>query len=249
MSRTFDALLKAEKDKPSGVNAKIFSNPGIFSPKKDPHKFKVITWITEEYKRMKQHISSLSEVNEIKAILFTSSKSEEGTSTVLFNFAIDLVNDGEKVIIVDANLRTPAIHSFLSLEQENGFSELIYGQKSIDQALKKTEIKNLTVITSGSPVTNPSTGLASVKLPALIQELKIKADWILVDSPPIHDYNDSCILADKLDGVILIIQAEKTKWEVVQSAKERISRNDIKLLGAILNKKQMHIPNWLYKLI
>ena len=249
MSKTFEALQKAEKERSKSTKAKVFSDVDLPAKGKNIHKLKVSTWINEEYSRVKHHLHSLKIPDEIKTILFTSSKPEEGTSTVLFNFALNIANDGDPVIIIDSNLRTPVIHDFAALDKENGLSDLLTGNISLGQALKKTEIKNLEIITCGSLGANPSHLLSSDLIPKLIEKLRNRADWILFDSPPIHVYNDSCILAEKMDGVILVVQAEKTKWEVALSAKEKINKTNSRLLGAILNKKQMHIPNWLYNLI
>jgi Mrp family chromosome partitioning ATPase len=79
--------------------------------------------------------------------------------------------------------------------------------------------------------------------------LKSHADWVLFDSPPIHKYSDAAILANEVDGVIMVVQAEKTKWEVTQNARDIITKGNAQILGAVLNKKQFHIPALLYKLI
>ena len=74
-------------------------------------------------------------------------------------------------------------------------------------------------------------------------------DWVLFDSPCIHSCNDASTLAAKMDGVVMVVQAEKTRWEVAQSAKERIESEKIKILGAVLNKRKMLIPAWAYKIL
>lgn len=249
MSKTFEALQKAERDQTKSIPANVFSSGGASSKNRSSDKQKVITWVTEEYRRLRQYIVSSYGSDKIKSVLFTSAKAKEGTSTVVLNFALDIARNGEKVILVDANLRTPAIHSFLGLNRENGFTDLLYGKSKLENVIKRTDVENLEVITSGAPLDNPVIGLSSKLLPSIIVEMKARASWILFDSSPIHDYNDSRNLAEKLDGVIMVVQAEKTKWEVAQTAKEKISGKNIVLLGAILNKKQMYIPNWLYKII
>ena len=103
------------------------------------------------------------------------------------------------------------------------------------------------IITHGKQSERTLTGFSTDTIKPIINELKSHADWVLFDSPPIHKYSDAAILANEVDGVIMVVQAEKTKWEVAQSARDKITKGKAKILGAILNKKQMHIPNLIYK--
>ncbi len=247
MSKTFEALKKSEKEARKNKGAVIGSKLMTFSNIKKASKAKVLSWIAEEYKRMGSHLRTDDNKNDIKTLLFTSSHSGEGTSTVLINFAIEMAKGGEKVLIVDANLRAPIIHENFNLEINNGLTELLYKKRNVGDVIKKTHLENLNVITSGAPISNPFTSFTSDSLRPLIDKIRPYADWILFDSPPIHAYNDSTALAEKMDGLIFVIQAEKTKWEVAQSAKEKITKENTKILGVILNKKQMHIPDWIYK--
>ena len=79
--------------------------------------------------------------------------------------------------------------------------------------------------------------------------MKLQADWVLFDSPPINVYNDASALAAKMDGVVMVVQAENTRWEVAQSAKKKIKNAKVSLLGVILNRRKMHIPDWAYKML
>lgn len=249
MARTFEALMKAEKDhqiKPE--EAKVFD----IRPQAQisiPKNYKLPPQVAEEYHRMKQLILNANPDRKIKTVLFSSSREGEGTSTVTRDFAITLASTGDTVLLVDANLRNPVLHNLFNLEKRAGLTELLTGGKALAETINKTEIPNLSIITSGVPPSNPSSIFQSKLLDALLEQMKQQADWVLFDAPPIHSYNDASTLATKMDGVIMVLQAESTRWEVAQSARERIESEKVKILGAVLNRRKMYIPGWAYRML
>ena len=136
-----------------------------------------------------------------------------------------------------------------SLEKRTGLTELLTGGKALADTINKTEIPNLSVITSGVTPSNASSIFQSKLLDALLEQMKQQSDWVLFDAPPIHSFNDASTLAAKMDGVIMVLQAESTRWEVAQSAKERIEHDKVKILGAVLNRRKMYIPQWAYRML
>ena len=247
MARTYEALLKAQKDhQMTSEEVKVFDlRPDTQYPL--PVNFRVPLQVAEEYQRMKHLIRNASPDQKIKAVVFSSAKAGEGTTTVLSNFAISLAAGGERVILVDGNLRNPALHNLFNLDKMSGLSDHLLGTSTLPDVMKKTEMQNLFVITSGIPHTNPSSLFESKVLDSLIAEIKGQSDWILFDSPPINAFNDASALAAKMDGVIMVIEAENTRWEVAQSARERIASEKIQILGAVLNRRKMYIPEWAYR--
>jgi len=249
VAKTYEALLKAEQEKvipPEEVT--VFDT----NSQAKPHflvSFKSVPQITEEYHRMRQSLLSASPLHSTKALLFASATKGEGTSTVITNFAITLATAGDKVLLVDANHRNPSLHELLSVEKNSGLTELLLDNKSVEELIKKTTFNNLCIITSGTHLSNPSSLFESKQFDNFITQMKAQADWILFDAPPINIYNDASTLAAKVDGIILVVEAEKTRWEVAQNAKERLENGKIKILGAILNRRKMHIPEWAYKML
>ena len=244
MSKIFEALQKAEKEKIPHINK---------HPNKDDKttltNFSLDVRISEELRNIKLSIRSTSDQNNIKTILFTSSNSGEGTSTILVNFAKEIATSGEKVIIVDTNLRNPILHKLMNIENTEGIAEAIENKKSLVEIIKKTDTENIQLITHGQQIERPRKSFTTDDIKPIINELKSHADWVIFDSPPIHKYSDAAILANEVDGVIMVVQAEKTKWEVAQSARNIIAKGNALILGAVLNKKQFHIPAFIYKLI
>lgn len=208
--------------------------------------FKTPDHIVKECDRIKHHIlKTLPEKN--RTVLFSSSKEKEGTSTVLFNFAVTLAAAGEKVLLVDANLRAPVLHAFFKVDNTNGLSDVLVGRVPVDNVIQNTQIENLMLISAGTSQPNPLVLFQSEYFEALSREIKTRADWVLFDSPPINAYNDACVLASKTDGFIMVVKAGKTRWQVANSAVNQIKQWDAKISGAVLNSKKMHIPDWLYK--
>ena len=244
MSNTFEALQKAEKKK-MGPNTKRPNK----NNKTNLTNFNLDVLITEELKNMKLSIRSIGDQKSIKTILFTSSNPGEGTSTILVNFAKEIAASDESVIIVDTNLHSPILYKLMNVENIEGIAEIIEKRKPLIGTIKKTGTKNIQIITHGKQSEKNITGFSTVTIKPIINELKSHADWVLFDSPPIHKYSDAAILANEVDGVIMVVEAEKTKWEVAQSARDKIAKGNVQILGAVLNKKQFHIPALLYKFI
>ena len=199
--------------------------------------------ISKEYQGLKHHLISSAVDKEIKTILFSSCAKGDGNSTVLSNFATTLASRGDNVLLVDTNFRDPCLHDLFKIDKKDGLTELLLEEKSLNDVIKQTKIENLSVITSGVAHTT----LESQSLGSFIEQVKPLYDWILFDCPPIHACNDPKIIADKMDGVIMVTQAESTRWEVAQSAKKMIENTKIKVQGVVLNRRKWHIPRWIYQ--
>jgi capsular exopolysaccharide synthesis family protein len=249
MSKTFKALMKAAKDKRMGPEEKgaFYLRPHY--KHRLPLSSKHIPGISEEYHRLKHSLASKLSGDTGRAILFCSSNNGEGTSTVLNNFAVTLAAGGSSVLIVDANLRNPTAHISFNLIPRQGFTELIMGKDTLSKIIKTTKVNNLSVITHGVHHSNPSRLFESQAMVAIAEKIKTKAEWILFDFPPVNLYNDAISMAGLMGGVVMVVEADKTRWEVAQRAKRRLEDDGGKILGVILNRRTMHIPDWLYRML
>ena len=239
MGKTFEALKRAEEERKVRV--------GYPSDNHRPKGLKITPKTVIEHHRLKYNLLRLNPAKKMKALLFSSSARGEGTSTVLINFATSLAADGDRVLLVDANLRNPSLHGAFDLERENGLTELLLNQRTLEEVIKETGIPHLFVITSGVFFSNPFVILESDSLKTRTEEMKANADWVLLDCPAITSCNDAASLAGSVDGLILVVEAERTRWEVAENARKSIKSGNGNVLGVVLNKRRYHIPNWLYK--
>ncbi|NWF56545.1 MAG: CpsD/CapB family tyrosine-protein kinase [Syntrophaceae bacterium] len=209
-------------------------------------KFKDPSMAVEEYRKMKYKILANGPGKPIKTILFCSSYRGEGTSTVFLNFGQTLAGEGYRVLLVDANLRHPTLHRLFHLPQENGLTDLCFGNDNLETVLKNTLWNNLWVVTSGHSYNNPTAAFESEFLETSIEGMKMQGDWVLFDAPPMNSCSDALALAGKVDGVVLVVEYERTRREVLQQYKDRLEKNGAHILGVVLNKRRFHIPRWVY---
>jgi capsular exopolysaccharide synthesis family protein len=244
MAKTFEALQRAEAERRTR-EVETGGNGGHNNH--HPGSLKITPQTVIEHHRLKYNLLRLNPGKKIKALLFSSPTRGEGTSTVLINFATSLAADGDRVLLVDANLRNPSLHGAFDLERENGLTELLLNQRTLEEVIKETGIPHLFVITSGVFFSNPFVILESDSLKTRTEEMKANADWVLIDCPAITSCNDAASLAGSVDGLILVVEAERTRWEVAENARKSIKSGNGNVLGVVLNKRRYHIPNWLYK--
>ncbi len=249
MANTYEALLKAEKEHKIRQEENRVLDSKSKSKAGKPVSLQIPFSLEEEYYRMKQRlVIALPKANK-KALLFSCCSRGEGATSILLGFAITIAKGNERVLLVDSNFRNPALHDCMGIEKRKGFVEMILGECTLQEAMKTTRVNNLKVITAGIQHSNPFSLLETANMDTLITQMKAEADWILFDSSPINLYSESVALASKMDGIIMVVRAEKTRWEVAQAAKKQIEDSRGKVLGVILNRRKMYIPGWAYRLL
>jgi protein-tyrosine kinase len=177
------------------------------------------SYIAEQYKVLRTNLYTLSSASEkpLKTILITSSIPQEGKGITASNLALAISLE-KKVLLIDADLRKPSIHALFGLPRTPGFSDLLNGSMDIEYFLKKPPIGNLYVMPSGSVINNPAEALNNLKVKKITDELKLKFDFIILDSPPVVNVTDALILAPLCDAVILVVKAEKTPKRLIEEA-------------------------------
>ncbi len=175
-----------------------------------------------------------------KAILVTSAHAGDGKTTMVTNLGIGLAESGARVLLVDADFRRSRLSAALLMETEKGLCELIEGSTPVnayrDEELRKpTGIPNLFALPCGKAQGNVSTLHYSKRLPEIMQRLKDSFDFILYDAPPVMPLADSRLIAQMVDGVVLIVRAGKTSKAALQSVKAVLADDEVPILGTILN--------------
>lgn len=237
MSRIYDALQRGASLEAS---RRGFVAPGSNGgPPVDP--------VEEGYQRIAQGIQGQPGWQRKGAVLIASAVHGEGASTVAREIASLLCRDGSaQAVLVDANLRTPSQHLAFRLERTGGLAELATRGLAPEAAVRQGPGSSLPVVTAGRPAGSPPAVLGLPALKAALEHLRARFDWVIIDGPPVTVYSDAAILARLADGVVLVVEAEKTRWEVVSQAKRTIEESGGRILGAVLNRQRYHIPPALY---
>lgn len=192
--------------------------------------------IAESYRALRTSISFASIDAPLRTILVTSAHKGEGKSTTSINLAIAMAMEGRQVILVDADMRRPSLHRALDLPSAPGLTDVLLGNKPVSEALKKTEVEGLRVLTSGPIPPNPAELLNSGPMTSLIAELKEMADIVIFDTPPCLPVTDAQVLAAKVEGVLLVAEIGEAKKAEVKHAKELFDRAHARTVGMIFNK-------------
>ncbi len=192
--------------------------------------------VAEAYRSLRTNLEFASLDHPLRTLLLTSPGPDEGKSTTLANLAVTTAQAGRRVIIADCDLRRPRQHEIFKVSNSVGLTTMIRDERALAQPpLQETEVSGLRVLPSGPPPPNPAELLASQRMSQIIQRLVELADLVLFDAPPIVAVTDAAVLASKVDGVLLIINAGSTKRQFAQRAKELLDRVNARLIGAVLN--------------
>src|SRR5262245_44580838 len=195
--------------------------------------------VAEAYRTLRTNIQFSSLDKPVRTLLATSSGPEEGKSTTLANLAVVLAQAEKRVILVDCDLRKPALHKLFGLPNAAGLTSLLVQDDLKELPLQEVGLAGLSVLTSGPLPPNPSELLGSQRLAHLIERLKEEADYVLFDTPPVIAVTDAAVLATRLDGAILVVSAGRTRRDLAQKAKAQLERVNANILGVVLNNVKL----------
>ena len=191
--------------------------------------------VQEAYKSLRTNIRFLLRGESCKKICITSAAAGEGKSITLLNLAISIAESGQKVLLIDADLRRPAQGRLLMEKVAPGLSNVLAGLSSAEEAVRKDIYPNLDLLFSGDIPPNPSEILGSQEMEKLMDSLSSKYDYILVDAPPVGVVSDACLVANLVDGVLLLVRQGRTKKDEVKRAVDNLKLTGARILGYVLN--------------
>jgi polysaccharide biosynthesis transport protein len=189
----------------------------------------------EAYRSFRTTLFHTTKNTTDKIIQFTSAEPGDGKSTTAANVAIAIAQSGKKVLLIDADLRRPKVHTLFGLSQDVGLTDVLLHEIDWPNAVRPTRLDNLFVLTAGLCPDNPAELLSSLHLPEMLQAARRVYDFIIIDTPPILAVSDPAIIAPHIDGLLLVVRMGKNKRAVVERARERIDAHGIHLYGAIIN--------------
>ena len=171
-----------------------------------------------------------------RTLLITSPRDGEGKSTTAVNLAVSMAQQKKKVLLIDANLRKPSLHTFFKLSNSNGLTDVLTGRLSFGEVVHHTEIWRLDLLSSGLVPFNPVELLGSQMMHDLLKKTSQFYDAVIIDSNSILEVTDTKLLSTQCDGVVLVVQNGKTKLEKAAEAKKVLEFAKAKLVGVILNQ-------------
>ncbi|VAX37361.1 Tyrosine-protein kinase EpsD [hydrothermal vent metagenome] len=205
--------------------------------------------ITEQYKILRTNILSLNKSKPPKTIVITSSLHSEGKTITSLNLAVALSQaiHKPKVLLVDADMRKGRIERYLGVDQKEGLSDILSGQKNIEDVVFHLDTENLTFISSGEVPENPAELLSSNKMKQFLSQTRAQFDFVIIDTPPIIAVTDSGIIGAQADGIIMVVQAGRTQRGIVRRAQELLYQSHSKVLGQVLTNIEYHLPEYIYR--
>ncbi|MDY0082625.1 MAG: CpsD/CapB family tyrosine-protein kinase, partial [Ignavibacteriaceae bacterium] len=191
---------------------------------------------SESFRALRTRIQfSRPDKENLKTIVVTSPSPQEGKTFVTINLAGSFAQTEKKVLLVDCDLRKPRIHRVFEVKKDPGLIDYLVGEKSLDEVIHKSSLKNLYYLTAGTIPPNPSEMLDSKQMDDFLAIVREKYDYVIIDSPPIIAITDAEILTKKVDGTILVVSSEVTEFPMMERANQIILHDQTTMIGTVLN--------------
>jgi len=203
------------------------TNLVIHADKKSP--------IAEAYRILRTNIEFSSTDRKVKVILVTSSGPSEGKTTTASNMAIAMAEANRRVLLIDCDLRKPAVHRLFGLVNVKGLTNILVEGIEYSNITNVTEVENLEIITSGPKPPNPAELLGSNKMKEFLDNVREGYDVVIIDAPPILPVTDAAVLSQYVDGVILVAGYGLTTFDAAIQAKASLQKVNARILGVVLN--------------
>ena len=219
--------------------------------------------VAEAYRTLRTNIQFTRLEKQGKILVVTSPTLQEGKTTTIVNLALTMAQNGQRTLLIGANLRRPSIHRFFGIEREPGLSDVLVGNArwrdcirtvadilmgrfEMEDIMASPGLDNLHILESGPIPANPSELLSTPAMAQLLTEVREDYDVVLIDTPPVLPVTDSAIVAAQVDGVILVYQAGKVGRLVLKRAKAHLESARAKVWGVVLNDVQTEIAGYAY---
>lgn len=253
MSKIYDALRRAERDrkKPGKGTSR---RPARSRRRKAGRGHVFLRGIDEEFRRslltLRNSIDSEMKQKESRVIMFTSAVKGEGKTTIIASLARTLaLGESERILLVDCSVLNPELHQLFGMKKERGILDYLAGDISLQDAIHTLDEGVLDLIPlgtiKGEDATQPL--FNSERMELFIKEVVGKYHYVLIDSSSILEAPVTPIIASYADGVVMVVNAGKTRREVIKRAILSVEKFDGNFIGTILNKKKYYIPEFIYR--
>lgn len=197
----------------------------------DPRSF-----AAEAFRVLRTNLHYANPDNPLQRVMITSAGAGEGKSTTAANLAISLAQAERSVLLVDADLRRPVLHTMFRQPSVPGLSSYLAGDALPDAVVVKTSIPNLSLVACGPIPPNPSELLGSRRMNDFLRTMSERYDMIVLDSPPVLAVSDACVLVPAVDGVLLVVGSGIVVRPALKRAKEQLASVRARILGAVVNR-------------
>lgn len=193
----------------------------------------------EEFRSLRSRLYQSRDTAPLRTVLITSALPQEGKTFVAANLAHSIVRQRERrALLIDCDLRWSRLHQLLGTQLSPGLTEYLRGEADEQTILQRGPLENLFFIPGGKSASNAAELIANGRLKGLLNRLAPLFDWIIIDSPPAIAMSDASLLADMTDGVLMVVAAGKTPFDLAQKTREQLKR--ARLLGVALNRVEPH---------
>jgi capsular exopolysaccharide synthesis family protein len=205
--------------------------------------------LSEAYRQLRTSVLLSSAGGAPKTLLITSSQPSEGKTTTAVNTAMILEQTGARVLVVDADMRRPRLHSIFNLENRTGLSSVLASEMSEAEMLstvEQHEESGLYVLTSGPIPPNPAELLGSDQMRRLVAVLKTSFTHVVIDSPPVASFTDGVLLSSLADGVLLVVHGGRASRAIVRRSRQLLQDVGAKIFGVVLNNVSLRRHDYYY---
>jgi capsular exopolysaccharide synthesis family protein len=200
---------------------------------------------SEQFRSLRTNIMFSRVDQKLTTIVMTSTLPGEGKTTTACNLAVVMAQAGYKVVLIDADLRRPALQRVFRRQGNEGVGNLVLGEGSLSRFVLETEVPNLRVLCSGPIPPNPSELLGSATMQSIIAKVKSTADLLIFDTPPIGAFTDATVLGATVDAVVLVVERGRTPIRDIRLSIETLAGVGVTPLGVVLNRAQVD-PDYYY---
>lgn len=207
--------------------------------------------LTEAFQTLRTALMLAARGEGCQIVLVTSSVPSEGKTTISFNLAKTLAAAGDRVLVIDGDLRKPRLHRMMQVKNTRGLTSLVLGEEELEHVIhRRRDLPNLDLITSGALPSNPPELFGKGSFKALLAEARQRYDWIVIDSPPAATVTDPVIAAQLVDLVLLVVKYGGVRRQVIAEGLKTISRSGTKVVGVVLNnvdvERDYYYSNYYY---
>jgi succinoglycan biosynthesis transport protein ExoP len=200
----------------------------------------------ESFRALRTNILFSATEDGCRSIVVTSTAPGEGKTMVAANVAVAMAQAGQRVLLIDGDMRRPRVHDVFDLEVTPGLSNLLVGAAKGSEVVRKTSVANLSVMAAGKTPPNPAELLASRRFVDLLGTLKEQFDLVVIDTPPVMAVTDAAIVAHRASGVLFVIGAGQTSRHAAQQALDQLEHARARFVGAVLNRVDLEREAYYY---